>query len=64
MSKAERIFNWFIGIFLTLGNLTLIILYAITKDYSPYSVVMAIVLLLYGIIKIAEMINYTTSNKS
>ena len=63
MSKAERIWNWFIGIFLTLGNVTLIILYTITKDYSPYKIVMTMVLLLYGIVKIAEMIDYTANKQ-
>lgn len=36
MSKAEIIWKWFIGLFLTLANLFLLLAYTITKDYSPY----------------------------
>ena len=64
MSKSEIIWNWFIGIFITLGNLSLLIIYAITKDCSPYKVVVAIFLLLYGIFKIAEMIEYSIKQLS
>jgi len=63
MSKVERIWNWFIGIFLTLGNLTLFVLYAITKEHSPYRIVMSIFWLLYGVFKIAEMIDYTANKE-
>lgn len=63
MSKFEIIWNWFVGIFLTLGNMFLLFVYIITKEYSPYQIAMAIVLLIFGIVKISEMIYYITNKE-
>ena len=62
LTKKEIIWNWFLGIFLTLGNLFLLAIYAITKDYSAFQIPLAIIFLIYGIFKISEMLYYTTEN--
>lgn len=61
MSKLETIWNWFIGIFLTLTNLFLIFVYGITGKCSVYQGVSAIFFFIFGIFKISEMIYYTTN---
>lgn len=63
MSKAERIWNWFIGITLTLGDSLVLILYSLTKDYSVKRILFTMFWLLYGTFKIAKMIDYTVNKQ-
>lgn len=63
MSKKEIIWNWFLGILLTLGNLFLLVIYTITNNYLAFQIPLAIIFLIYGIFKISEMLYYTTENK-